>query len=325
MANDNELDPVLSTEEKEFFESGGDKVAEVFNPFVEPAQEVVEPPPEQPAERRPPQQVPLPVLLEERERRKQSEERVRAYEAELTQRRDWQARIEERVRMAEEQKKWLEDSQNKAKIPDQNEDPLGYERAKREELERELRAKVAQLDQYAQKQSEWQNQVSQQANVQAQTQSILQNVQAQASAFASQVPDYVDAVRFMQTTRDRELALMGYQDAGVRSGIIQNEAAMLIDQSLKNGQNPAENLYKLAKDRGFGPTAPATQAPYSGQERIQNLQRGIQASRSLSSIPAVSGSSGLTLERLVSMPQEEFDRLHSSNPAVIDAIMREMN
>lgn len=328
----NELIEDMTPEERQFFESGGETpigeerppVAPPEGPPGEPTEptEPTEPGEPQKAKKPHPRIVPVEALIEERRSRQAAEARMREYEAELQQRREIQARIEERIRVAQEQRQAEEEVRNRVDIPDPNEDPLGYERARREQLERRLEA----YEQNLQRSQQEQQRAWQEAQQREQISSTVQQVQAMTHQYAMANPDYYDALAFMQKRRDEELQMLG-MDPQSRGQVLQNEAAMIVQGALARGENPAKLVHQLAKRWGFNGNGNGNGTPLRGptqNDRVSNMNRGQTVSRSLSDVPGVSGGSGYTLERLADMRQDDFDALYKKDPEMIDRLLRDI-
>src|SRR5438552_730179 len=112
---------------------------------------------------------------------------------------------------------------------------------------------------------------------------------ADAQAFVERNPDFIAGYRHLQHSRDQELALAGHDDPAIRLEIIKAEERDIVIRALHGGASPAERIYALAKARGYRGEAGRS------AERIETIQRGQAAAKSLSSVGGTSGEA-LTAE-----------------------------
>lgn len=162
-----------------------------------------------------------------------------------------------------------------------------------------------------------------------------------AQRFATTNPDFGAAYQHLLQSRDQELAHVGVSDPKRRAALIAAEERDIVEGALRDGVSPAQRIYGLAKLRGHVvPAAPApteatpptpTAAVNNGtatngavapsvSDEIARIKAGADASKSLST--AGSSPSGLTVEALASMPQDEFDAwLAKASKAQVKAVM----
>jgi DNA repair exonuclease SbcCD ATPase subunit len=189
-----------------------------------------EPVVEEAPDTRPERRVSIHALHEERERRKESE-------AQLNQLRDQAARMEERF--AQFQQRWQE-QQTAAQEPEvtYEDNPAEYLRQQTEKLQQETEA-----------QRQRQQQQEAMAQQQASYRDFYAKVTSQEQQFAQQATDYYDAVQHLREARAQEYTAAGYAPEQVQA-IITQEAHSVAANALRNGRNPAEAFYELAKLRG---------------------------------------------------------------------------
>jgi hypothetical protein len=293
----------LTPQEQQFFDSKGESEA----PAAEQAeaapaeQEVVLEVPDAPtsataAEAAPPekhQTVPLPVLLEERNKARQIREQ---FEAE---RRQWtaaEARLQERLDILAQA--MTRDQQSKQAAPSFDDDPIaatvhGFQQTG--EVVKNLQDKLAQIEK-GQQAERFEQQLTHAA--------IAAEQQFKAAA-----PDYDSAIEHLVNARGRELAALGYQGNQILE-IMKGERSAVLQQSLQTGRNPAQVLYELAKVRGFAPKA----APPKGEQKMDALEAG---SKAASGIDNVAGrqTKSISLQSLIEMDDDEFYKLSSSPKA----------
>lgn len=148
----------------------------------------------------------------------------------------------------------------------------------------------------------WQREQQQQAQHVGAVQQFEHAVNTAEAAFAAKTPDYLDAISWLRESRQSELADLGYSAAD-QSRIIMDEIRGISHNILQQGGNPAENFYKVALRRGFKRTAG------NGADKLQTIERGQQAGRSLSQAAGAAPSGKLSLERLVQMDDDEFAKM----------------
>lgn len=148
---------------------------------------------------------------------------------------------------------------------------------------------------------EWQEQQNAQAQENYQRQqyvSQLQHTVASAETeFAQENPDYMEAVAHYKSVRAKQLSALGYGPQDVM-GLVQNEAYQVAEAALRNGRNPAEAAFEIAKAAGWVKKQPEV------NQKMETLQKGVKAASSLGSGGSATGN--LTLEALADMPDDEF-------------------
>lgn len=132
-------------------------------------------------------------------------------------------------------------------------------------------------------------------------QSISRNMDAYEKDFAEDHPDYVQAATFYRTARVEELEALGYSGDRLMQKVA-GEFFNLANDIMKDGRDPAEVVYGLAKKRGFKAGATAATA------KLQKLQ---QAGSSAASPRAKGADNGITWERVAKAKGAEKDRLWS--------------
>lgn len=163
--------------------------------------------------------------------------------------------------------------------------------------------------------------------------------------FAAQEPAFMQAYNFLMASRVAELAIYRFgvddpkaltpQQLQAIGGIVENEENQLVAAALRSGRSPAQQMFALAKTRGYQPpkadeaggakpnghaadakpngngAAAKQDAKPSVVEEIRRVKAGVEASTSLSN---AGGAPAMTLtpEKLANMPQEEFNALMDS-------------
>jgi hypothetical protein len=92
-------------------------------------------------------------------------------------------------------------------------------------------------------------------------------------------------------------------------------------QRRRNGdaerKSPAEIIYNLARLRGYAAAA----RPSGAADRLDTIQRGQAANKSLSYTGGSSGEAEITAEALLKMPMDEFEKFAEKNPARVKRLM----
>jgi len=124
-------------------------------------------------------------------------------------------------------------------------------------------------------------------------------VMTQVEQFKAETPDYLDALSFVSEKVTGVYGTMGISDSD-KSQAFDNWATDVAATALQNGINPGQAVYDIAKQ--FGYTIP--KAP---EDKITNIDKGQQASQSLSDTGGQGDST--TLSDIESMSDDEFDAL----------------
>lgn len=164
--------------------------------------------------------------------------------------------------------------------------------------------------------AEWKRQQVAQQEAQAQMGQFTAQVNRYEQEFASQNPDFGDALQHLLQVRRNELVAAGIPfEEGER--YIQQEGLAIAARALEEGVNPAERFYAIAKARGYQKAAPAAQeaqpdassaALLRAAEKLEKVARGQAASKSLSSAGGA-GNTPLTAESANVMSLSELARL----------------
>jgi hypothetical protein len=128
---------------------------------------------------------------------------------------------------------------------------------------------------------------------------VLNTVREQESEWSKSHPDYHQRVNFMREQRDRELQIMGYSDPAARERIIIANAAMILQNAIRQRQNPAAIIHAMSEAQGF---RASSQAP-AGR---QGASGGTRA-------PAPARSGRVDLSTLAGMSDEAYDAFVAQN------------
>jgi len=183
--------------------------------------------------------------------------------------------------------------------PDPNEDIFAYSKWQAEQLEA-LKAKVEGREQ----------QEVQSRQQMEQEQAVWSEWSQSAQSFASQTPDFGDAVKFLSGAREKQLTAMArvdprFADQNGRTQQINAELKGIILAAKQQGISPAEAVYQIAKDYGF--TAPMPD-PAQTSEKIEQIDAAQNASRTLAATSGKPAGDALTAQAIADMPAAEFDR-----------------
>lgn len=273
----------LSIEEEAYFDSRGEATPpEAVEAVVEKPEPVVEKEPEKP------KLIPVEVLQEERRERQALARQIQEREQEFI-------RVQTRLEA-------LQEALNpKAEPPRYDEDPIGALKHEIDQTSKGYR-ELQQAEQLR----------AQSAQAAAQIEQLRAFGKAQADAYTEKQPDFWDAYTAVQGIKEAELRAQGYtNDAQIRQWITEYEISV-IDKAAREGANPAERLYAMAKAYGY---APKQAAQETAEKKLESIKAGQSASKSLSTAAGSSPPAKLTLDALKDMSDEEFERATSDMSA----------
>ncbi|MGY3535410.1 hypothetical protein [Bradyrhizobium sp. USDA 4452] len=135
-----------------------------------------------------------------------------------------------------------------------------------------------------------------------------------AETFQKSNPDYRTAYDFLLQSRASELQAIGYDTPeALHQALIADETA-IAQMAFERGKSPAEMIYALAKQRGYAKAA-ADPSKGKGAEKLDAIERGQAANKSLSNTGGNAGDADMTAEALIAMPADEFEAWTAKNPA----------
>ena len=224
------------------------------------------------------------ALREERERR-------RAAEAEVQKARENLAQMAAVLHaMRQQLPKNQQQPEPAEQPPDFNQDPAGYLRYQVETLRNQLSTVNAEIQRRAQLES-----------AQQQFAEAVSTVNRFESEFAQSNPDYYDAVDYMRERLAKKLEITGTPKDQI-PGIVAQQMRTFGIVKLRAGQNPAEQIFALAKLEGYTGPRESTSAKLSAVAQGQAGSRGARPSA-----PATQGK--LTPESLAQMSYSELAKL----------------
>jgi hypothetical protein len=276
-----------------YFESGGKEIPAETAQESAPAGETQEA--EKPAEQAQAQEqtqkekyVPYDALHEERMKRKELAEQVK-------QANDRAARLEQTFQKLVQNAQQV--SANEPKPPSFDEDPIEALRFSQQKLERDNQER----DRYLAQQAE-------QAEQNRRMQEFIGRYHDSAREYSRQQQDFNEAYSFLEKSRMDEYKYAGYSDKEARA-LLQEDEAVIVAKAFQEGVNPAERIYKLAQHRGYAKAAnEVKQVPSltKAEEKIAQMEKGMQESKSLSQISGKSPASDFSLEALSHMSEDEL-------------------
>lgn len=312
----------LTKEDEEYLANRGQGVDAPASPAPppDPAAPTEQAATPQPASQPEPQarMVPVGELAQERERRRRAEETARQ---ERLERERLAGRVDEIARRMGQSQQPAPPAPAEVDIDADPVAALKAERAARKQLEADNERRRA----------EQQATTEQQQQIQA----IQTRYAASARDFARDNPDWDQAYHHFVQTRERAYIALGYSDPVERQNLLNRDEIILAARAFHEGANPAERLYAAAAELGYrkpapaaappladngvtpaAPAAPAPQQPQSGAprmpteaERLAALQRGSSASTSLGQSGGNAPASSLTLESMLKMSEEDFNKI----------------
>jgi hypothetical protein len=188
----------------------------------------------------------------------------------------------------------LQQTQNQPQAPDKDTDPLG---AMMHQLDT-VNAQVAQLQALLNQQ-----QVNQ-SNV-AQFSAFQQQVRAIRDEYAKTTPDFTDAYSHWRDGRAADLRAMGLPEQQIKHNLFVEEVSHA-EASIRNGRNPAADVYEMAKRHGYTPKAVGAPAVQTPDAKLQAIQQAQSAARSL---PKVPDTTDITLEGLKNMSDADMNKI----------------
>ena len=126
--------------------------------------------------------------------------------------------------------------------------------------------------------------------------------QAQAQEYAQENPDFPEAYNHIRMVRANELMALGLSGEELLHRLRGEELSVFYEAHQK-GKNPAEIAFNMAKAAGWQPKKKEA----TPEQKIENLQKGTQASKSLGTGGAPSGNP--TAEQIAAMSDDEFAEL----------------
>lgn len=283
------LDNILSPEEMKFFETGGElqpgmqpeptpvveppAPAQVVAPPVAATPPIVEPPTDPTPDPTIAQQAQISEML--RQQLADANARVATIEANLQQ-------LQQAPKTPEEP------------APDPATDPLG---AMMHQLAT-VNKTVAALQEQLQAQQNQQQQLTQFQQFQAQVGTLRDQ-------FVKTHADFPDAYSHIRNVRIADLKSFGMTEDAIQKALFQEEAT-LAQQAIRQGKNPAEVVYEMARRHGYVAKATPTAAPATPDAKLQSVQAAQAAAKNLPSTPQLED---ITLDGLKAASDADLTKL----------------
>lgn len=178
------------------------------------------------------------------------------------------------------------------KPPDQNDDPVGALAHKSDRIDQRLEA----WEKREQEREQRDAQTRQQADIE-------RNWSMAAQSFAQKQPDFPQAYEHLFRNAMEEFEEAGY-DQQTAGQLVQGYWKDIVARAQRDGVNPAERMYNLAKRRGYKAATP--------QDKIETIANGTKATSPLASASGKAPSK-LTMEAIAEMKQEDFDKLSEAD------------
>lgn len=182
-------------------------------------------------------------------------------------------------------------------VPDPDTDPLGN--------------MLHQLDQVNKNVADLQTRLLEQQTQQQQV-NAFQQFQKQVVTLRDQfkvtAPDFDAAYQHLRDARAADLRTYGVPEADIAKQIFQDEV-VLSESALKQGRNPAEAVYEMAKRHGYVAGVPkAAAAPALPSAKLNAVKAGAAATQP-SSLPSNPVSEDITVESLKDASDADLNKL----------------
>ena len=180
-------------------------------------------------------------------------------------------------------------------VPDPTTDPLGN--------------MLHQLDQVNKNVADLQARLLEQQTTQQQINAFQQfqkQVVSMRDQFKLTAPDFDAAYQHVRNARVADLKLFGIPEADIPKQLFQEEVA-LSEAALRQGRNPAEVLYDMAKRHGYTGTVKAT-APVPPAAKLDAVKQG-NAITQPSTLPSQPNIEDITVESLKDASDADLNKL----------------
>ncbi|QGH72707.1 MAG: hypothetical protein [Podoviridae sp. ctQNx1] len=280
-----ELDP-LDPEIAKFFETGeltGELAAEQAAPVDDTLQQLQQQQITQPA--------PVQQPVQQQVQQPYEDPNLVTLRSQLGQLQNYSASLERAIQQLQQAGVQQTQQQQQAAIPDPDTDPLGYTMYELAEVKKMM----AQMMNHTQVQHETQTQLNQLSN-------FVHDARQQSEAFAKTVPDFGQAYSYIRNIRVSDLRDMGLNEAQIKEALVKEELT-IASQAMRNGQNPAQFIYNIAKRYGYQPAA----QPQPAADRLAALQKGV--STTSQHVQAAAAATNLSMDAVKSMASDQLDKL----------------
>jgi hypothetical protein len=187
----------------------------------------------------------------------------------------------------------LQQTQNQPQAPDKDTDPLGAMMHQLDTVNKQVADLQALLNQ---------QQVNQ-SNV-AQFSAFQQQVRAIRDEYAKTTPDFTDAYAHWRDGRAADLRALGLPEQQIKHNLFVEEVSHA-EASIRNGRNPAADVYEMAKRHGYTPKIAGT-VPQTPDEKLKTIQAAQSAARNLPKQPDLAD---VTVEGLKNMSDADMNKI----------------
>lgn len=160
---------------------------------------------------------------------------------------------------------------------------------------------------------ERETQAAQQQQAQAQERAVADYWRDSCQEFATQTPDYGNAIHYLSETRDKQLQSMAaaypqFQTQEGRNLQMNAELRDIVITAAKTGQSPAQVIYDMSKAYGFSGAAPAANA---AAEQLQTIQDAQSRNKTIAQASGAPSGDALTAQAIADMSDKDFERWYS--------------
>lgn len=211
---------------------------------------------------------------------------------------------EEREKRKELQRE-LAEQKERNKIIEERQSKIMDALAARQQPEEEFIDPISKLENkvngFEQKLDKNQQQIDADNKALAEEQKLVNKYKGSVDAFTKDAPDFMEARIYLINDKVNELKALDYSDAEIAHEIKLIEK-QIVERAYSKEQNPAEIVYKLAKGKGY------KKAEKQEQKTVEDIDKGLKASKSLGNGGKVSGSEDtLSNVDFGEMTDEEFN------------------
>lgn len=228
----------------------------------------------------------------ERHKRKELKEAFEAHAKKTAEMEAMLARMQQTMQQQQAQAQQSRAPEAKEIVPDAEEDPIGYQQYKIQKLEESLN----QQSQYLKQQQEYSQRT-------AQENAFKNAYMNSAQQFSKSAPDFTQAYKYLTDARTKEHIAAGFSSDEAERLLVEEETA-IVAKAFKDGVNPAERMYNLAKNRGY--TGKATSAPKG--KSLTDIKKGMDNAKSLKSGGGELPDRDYGLDDIDGMDFAEFDK-----------------
>lgn len=238
--------------------------------------------------------VPYGALHEERERRKELQGQTQELNKKIQ-------------RMEEAFQKLIDNNQQKnEQTPNYDENPL-------EALRHEQKKLTEQLNQH----NDYLNQKHQSEEYKEKQAQFVSKYQQSALEYLKENPDFREAYSFLLGSRANEYKEAGLTLEEIKERMMSDEFDVAL-RAYKDGVNPGERLFALARARGYKKSEPQISA---AEEKLSQVEKGVQASKSISGAQG-KNSNEMTLSALAQLDDDDLEDFIANNWNKVGKMMR---